>query len=86
MRELKKEDFERGETKQAVKQEGKTPIHFWFDQDLLSWFKARARKNHRNYQVDMNQVLREFAEKTKVVEDGKLLTKAIREANEKGQR
>jgi hypothetical protein len=61
MRELKKEDFERGKWGPAVEEPpGKIKISIRLDEDILTWFKTRAKENMRNYQTDINQVLRDY--------------------------
>jgi len=68
MRELTKADFARGKKIQPKGQEEKIKISILLDEDIVAWFKTRAKENRRNYQTDMNISLRAWMELEKTIE------------------
>jgi uncharacterized protein (DUF4415 family) len=48
--------------------EGKIKISINLDEDIVTWFKTYAKEKKRNYQNDINQVLRDFINECEAVE------------------
>ena len=57
-------DFSKGKRGAVVQQKGKTRITIYIDDDVLEEFRNRADASGRGYQTIMNQVLREYLDKS----------------------
>jgi uncharacterized protein (DUF4415 family) len=72
-------DFSKGKRGAVVKQKGKTRITIYIDDDVLEEFRNRADASGRGYQTIMNQVLREYLDKSNQHITENTLRRVIRE-------
>lgn len=72
-------DFSKGKRGAVVKQKGKTRITIYIDDDVLEEFRNRADTSGRGYQTIMNQVLREYLDKSNQHITENTLRRVIRE-------
>jgi uncharacterized protein (DUF4415 family) len=72
-------DFSKGKRGAVVQQKGKTRITIYIDDDVIEEFRSRADKSGRGYQTIINQVLREYLNKSDKPIDENTLRRVIRE-------
>ena len=72
-------DFSKGKKGAVVQQKGKTRITIYIDDDVIEEFRSRADKSGRGYQTIINQVLREYLNKSDKPIDENTLRRVIRE-------
>jgi uncharacterized protein (DUF4415 family) len=62
---MKKEyDFSKAKRGAVVPQKGKTRISIYIDNNVLDEFRHRSDESGKGYQTMMNEVLREYLEKS----------------------
>ncbi len=72
-------DFSKGKRGAVIRQKNKTRITIYIDDDVLNEFRNRADKSGRGYQTIMNQVLREYLDKSNKPLNEDILRRVIRE-------
>ncbi|CAN2039909.1 CopG family transcriptional regulator [Candidatus Magnetomoraceae bacterium gMMP-15] len=72
-------DFSKGKRGAVIQQKSKTRITIYIDDDILEEFRNRADKSGRGYQTIMNQVLREYLDKSDKPLNEDILRRVIRE-------
>lgn len=72
-------NFSKGKRGAVVEQKGKTRITIYIDNDVIDEFRSHAEKSGHGYQTIINQVLREYLNKSKKPIDEDTLRRVIRE-------
>ncbi len=72
-------DFSNAKRGAVVQQKGKTRITIYIDNDVIEAFRNRAEQSGRGYQTMINQVLREYLNKSDKPLDENTLRRVIRE-------
>ncbi len=72
-------DFSKAKRGAVVQQKGKTRITIYIDNDVIEAFRNRAEQSGRGYQTMINQVLREYLNKSDKPLDENTLRRVIRE-------
>ena len=72
-------NFSKGKRGAIVQPKGKTRITIYIDNDVLEELRDRADKSGHGYQTIMNQVLREYLDKSDKPLDKYTLRSVIRE-------
>lgn len=72
-------DFELGRRGAVIPQPGKTRITIYVDNDVLDTFRQRAEESGSGYQTMINQALREYLDRSRLVTDETTLRRVIRE-------
>jgi len=77
---MKKEyDFSKGKRGPVVRQQGKTRITIYLDNDLLEAFRERGDAAGRGYQTMINEALREFLGRSAEPVDAATIRRIVRE-------
>lgn len=76
-------DFEQGRRGAVIAQPGKTRITIYVDNDVLDTFRQRAEESGSGYQTMINQALREYLDRSRLVTDETTLRRVIREEMER---
>ena len=77
---MKKEyDFSKAKRGAVVPQKGKTRISIYIDNNVLDEFRHRSDESGKGYQTMMNEVLREYLEKSLRPVDETTLRRILRE-------
>jgi len=77
---MKKEyDFSKAKRGPVVRQQGKTRITIYLDNDLLEAFRERADAAGRGYQTMINEALREYLGRSAEPVDAATIRRIVRE-------
>ena len=75
----KEYDFSQGKRGPVLRQQGKTRITIYLDDEVLALFRERAERAGSGYQTMINQALREYLGRAATPLDEETLRKVLRE-------